>query len=284
MRGVACLVGIVFLTTLHGTSPDLPIGKAVARSAEAWSRTNGSEIPAHHLAARGSAVVAVSGARRTGRDQATPAGDPIAPCVVRGVNDTLSGTNERCRHPSLTEQQLKEVTWARDRFHAAGLIPPSVRFVFHDDTRRCRLRRGLFNPNTRSIEICTMNRETLIHELAHAWIDANLSEEARATFTRHRGLTMWNDHSVPWEHRATEHAAEIIAWGVEEESRLVSWIESHGHHTFRLLTIPDSTPEELAVSYQQLTGIPAHPDRSRPPATLRSDFSPEAGRLGPPTD
>jgi hypothetical protein len=228
MRGIFCMAGIVFLTTLHVAPPELHVG-------EAMPLTSGIGISPRYRA-------------------------------------------------GLTSHQLEEVTWARGRFHAAGLTPPRVRFVFHDDTAKCRLRRGLFNPNTRSIEICHLNRETLIHELAHAWIDANLSEEARAAFMRHRDLTVWNDHSVPWTHRATEHAAEIVAWGVEEESRLVSWIEPDGHHTLRLLTIPDSTPEQLAVAYQQLTGIPAHPDRSQPPPTMGSAFSPEAERLGSPTD
>lgn len=174
---------------------------------------------------------------------------------------------------------LEAVAWGRSRFLAAGLVPPRVRFVFHDDTERCRLRRGLFNPDTRTIDICNLNRETLIHELAHAWVDSNVTETARAEFTRHRGLEVWNDHSVPWAGRATEHAAEIVAWGVEEESRLISWIEPDGDHLLRLLTIPDSTPEELAAAFQMLTGIPVHPDRTKAQATLKPAFSPEARRL-----
>lgn len=138
--------------------------------------------------------------------------------------------------------RLEAVAWGRSRFFAAGLIPPQVGFVFHDDTMECRLRRGLYHHSTRTVEICNLNPETLVHELAHAWVDANLTDVAKADFMRHRGLRVWNDHSVPWAERGTEHAATIVAWGIEEKSRLITWVEPEGHHILRLLAIPDSFP------------------------------------------
>lgn len=188
---------------------------------------------------------------------------------------------EPCQGPKLSGQQLETVTWAQARFLASGLVPPRARLEFHDNTSMCRLRRGLYNPNTHTVEICNLNRETLIHELAHAWVHENLTETDRAEFARQRGLEVWSDHSVPWAERATEHAAEIIAWGIEEESRLVTWVAPDGSRTLRLLTIPNSTPAELAVSYQALTGLPAHPDRSVGPQIPHLNFSPEARHFQP---
>jgi hypothetical protein len=277
MRRVAFLAGTLTLITFLGVWMELS-GDRVAAPAE--DAASGGGISSDFSMPHRSTVVGVVDAGHTDRSRDTAlASETVSRCATSQQNDTTSETSEHCPYPKLSDEQREAVAWGRSRFLAAGLVPPRVRFVFHDDTERCRLRRGLFNPDTRTIEICDLNRETLIHELAHAWVDSNVSEAARAEFTRHRGLEVWNDHSVPWAGRATEHAAEIVAWGVEEESRLISWIEPDGSHVLRLLTIPDSTPEELAAAFQMLTGIPSHPDRTKSQATLKPAFSPEAGRL-----
>ncbi len=154
----------------------------------------------------------------------------------------------------LTAEQERFVAWGESRFAAAGLTPPQLQYVFHDDTEACGWHRGLYDPEKHVVIICNANRETLVHELAHAWVEANVSAELKADFMAQRGLEVWNDHEVPWSERATEHAAEVVAWGVEEESRLIPWVEPDGTRIFRLLTIPDSTPDELLAAYQMLTG------------------------------
>lgn len=286
MRPVILLVGFLTLTVLLEPLAEPPVIRVGAPAAEAPTRSGpiGSGTSSGLVPDRWPSLVSGLDAGHTDRGRLTAlASEALPRCSLSRLNDTTSEMSEPCSHSKLSATRLEMVAWARGRFQAAGLVPPRARFVFYDDTRKCRLRRGLFHPGTRTIEICNLNRETLVHELAHAWVETNLTEEAKADFMRHRGLATWNDHSVPWADRATEHAAEIVAWGVEEESRLISWMTPEGQHTLRLLTIPDSTPDVLAMSFQLLTGIPAHPDRIRSQPTLKPAFSPEARRVGSPT-
>lgn len=62
----------------------------------------------------------------------------------------------------------------------------------------------------------------------------------RERFLKLRNLAAWNDFGLPWKERGTEHAAEIIAWGLGEGVR-------------PLLPLPFD-PEELIEGYTLLTG------------------------------
>lgn len=201
----------------------------------------------------------------------------VVPSSSTGPDPThiMSGENPY----DLTDEQLEFVAWGESRFIDAGLVPPRVEFVFHEDTAECRLRRGLYYLSSRTVEICNVNPETLIHEMAHAWVEANLTDAAKADFMQQRQLSVWNDHAVPWEERGTEHAATIVAWGVEDKSRLVTWVEPDGSRILRLLAISHSTPGELAAAYQFLTGVPVHPDRLQPDSGMKAAHSPEVARV-----
>lgn len=179
----------------------------------------------------------------------------------------------------LTVEQQAFVDEGLDHFAAAGLAVTSVRFVFHPETSGCRFRRGLYDPATDTVEICTMHLETLVHELAHAWVDSNLTEGDKTEFLEHRGLDSWRDHSRPWAERGTEHAATVIAWGVGAGPELIMWVDAGGTPQRRLLMIPDSTAPELAEAYLMLTGHSAHSDLLAPAPLPAEDFSPEARRI-----
>jgi len=58
---------------------------------------------------------------------------------------------------------------------------------------------------------------TTLHELAHAWADAQLSTAQKAAFLELRGLDVWYDARVPRHERGAEHAAEIVSWGLMDE-------------------------------------------------------------------
>ena len=64
------------------------------------------------------------------------------------------------------------------------------------------------------ITICQRDGVVYEHELAHAWARAALDDEDRAAFMAARGHTVWNDHDVPWNERATEDLAMIIQQGL----------------------------------------------------------------------
>jgi hypothetical protein len=157
---------------------------------------------------------------------------------------------------SLTGEQLRLVMWAEGRFDEAGLELPEVRYVFYDNPEPCNWRRGRYHPASGLVEICSFYEDTLIHELAHAWAEANLTVMDKEAFAASRGLANWNDPSSPWNERGTEHAAEVIAWGVEERNRLVPSIGSDPSDAYRLPTIPNSNPRELMAAYEILTGTP----------------------------
>ena len=55
----------------------------------------------------------------------------------------------------------------------------------------------------------------VLHELAHAWDWANLSDERRGAFMAdHRLDRWWGRDPVHWHSYAAEHAAEVIVWGL----------------------------------------------------------------------
>jgi hypothetical protein len=84
-----------------------------------------------------------------------------------------------------------------------------------------------------------MARDTFLHELAHAWTEANLDPAAAAAFMRLRGLRSWNSPDVFWPERGFEQAAEVISWTLGERVRSPE--------------IPDHEPAAMLVAYRVLT-------------------------------
>lgn len=62
--------------------------------------------------------------------------------------------------------------------------------------------------------ICDVGEATIVHELAHVWLYANLDRSRREEWRRLRGAAAWSSRAVPWADRASEHAADIITWFV----------------------------------------------------------------------
>ena len=120
----------------------------------------------------------------------------------------------------------------------------------------CGGREGLYHTATSSLYICTTRKQTLLHELAHAWTDVRLSEELRTAFVRLRGVRSWDDRNDPWELRGTEHAAEIITWALMDRPIHVPTYPGSpdAEPIYRLLSIPNSDVDSLAFGYQLLTG------------------------------
>jgi hypothetical protein len=123
--------------------------------------------------------------------------------------------------PSLTPSQHDLVAWAKQRFVVAGLEPPSPDVVFASDRDVCHGHHGLFQGKHHRVSICIndgaasqFSRKLMLHELAHAWAREHLSADDRHTFVELRGAASWNDRDDPWAERGTEHAAEILAWGL----------------------------------------------------------------------
>ena len=83
-------------------------------------------------------------------------------------------------------------------------------------------------------------RKFALHEMAHAWTEANVDAEVLDRFMDVRGIAAWNDRTFDWKQRGTEQVAEIITWGLGE-----------GEIAPLLPEITD--PETLARLYRLLT-------------------------------
>jgi hypothetical protein len=134
------------------------------------------------------------------------------------------------------------------RFREAGLGEPTVLIRFHDDRESCDDRTGRSYSGT--VDLCgihanELSRRTVLHEMAHAWLDAHVSAGLEERFLRLRQLERWNDHDDEWEQRGTEHAAEIVEWALAGQPTGTE-----------LPSIPDNAPSQLARGYELLTGRP----------------------------
>ena len=144
--------------------------------------------------------------------------------------------------------------WTQDLFTAAGFEFPIVAVEFHRNEEACGGARGrthFTDEDLATIVVCATHnnpevedswrQRTLLHELAHAWIDQNVSTERTRAFMELRGLDEWSSRNVAWEKRATEHAAEILMWGLQDGDYKID---------FR---IEGTESDELTAGYQLLT-------------------------------
>jgi hypothetical protein len=149
---------------------------------------------------------------------------------------------------------------ARDDFRAAGLSVAGVDVVFSLDAEQCSGHLGVYRhrDGEHKVWICNPDtkrrRLTLMHELAHAWAAEHLSDSGREEFLDARGLSAWNGPGVAWAERGTEHAAEIIAWGVSSGP---CWLLPRAE-------IGDRDPVNLTIQLKILTGIAPRCDAHAP--------------------
>ena len=142
-------------------------------------------------------------------------------------------------------EHVRLVRWAATRFETRGLGVPAVDVHFHPDTSGCYGHLG--SQLGRRVDVCVesvfeLGRETLLHEMGHAWIDQNVAQTVRERFTEMRGLRAWNQSTAPWDDRAYEHGAEIIAWGLGNR--------------YMAPSIPNRDPAGLAAGFEFLTRVP----------------------------
>ena len=133
---------------------------------------------------------------------------------------TSSGKAEVSALPEIaivggTPAQAGRVEEAVQRFLSAGLLLPDLTISFHDSLDSCAGSKGVFWGLSKGISFCSDEVDMVYeHEMAHAWVAANLTDSQRSGFMRRNGLTVWSSHDVPWKERATERVAVIIQQGV----------------------------------------------------------------------
>lgn len=147
-----------------------------------------------------------------------------------------------------TADQRALARWAVGRFEAAGFRLPSMQIVFPVGREGCRGRLGYYDDGVASLcgtHTDWMAARTLLHEMAHGWVDANVTGAELERFLRLRHLDTWNDQHVEWDVRGFEQAAEILAWAIGDQA--------DGIHA---PSFERNSPDELAVAYRVLTGDP----------------------------
>jgi hypothetical protein len=171
--------------------------------------------------------------------------------VVVGVGGPASPGLSSPGVDDLPADVRQVVDWAVGRFEAAGMELPALRVVYHgDDADPCAGYLGVHRQvdDVHRIELCTSLRgrvmEVLVlHEMAHAWIEREVGDDAREQFRQLRGWTHWRDHAaVAWHENGSEQAAEILAWGLLDRP-------------MQVVRIHEASCEDLVVGYRTLTGV-----------------------------
>lgn len=152
-----------------------------------------------------------------------------------------------------TDAERQLVDWAVERFEMAELPLPQVTLTFHDTDDGCRGYQGFFSRSNGTVDICnrgegkTDQRHTILHELAHAWSLNHMTETEMDGFADHRGLDHWHSSDVAWWQMGKEHAAEIVAWGLQDADE------------YKSIWLFQEECGELADAFEMLTGTtPLH--------------------------
>jgi hypothetical protein len=158
--------------------------------------------------------------------------------------------------------QIEVVEWGVQRYRLAGLSIPSVASITFPPHELCARNSGwaIDDGEEQRIVLCIFENEmcedegcetlsalaraTLVHEMAHVWTIGNLDASTRERFLDLRQVEVWQGPGLLWAEQGSEHAAEIIMWGVMEE-------------TLDLFRLGIPSCADLEEAYQLLTGRPS---------------------------
>lgn len=161
------------------------------------------------------------------------AGTPADRAVlVAGAVDVITPTVERddthdtahVQIVDLTPDQQADVTRVISHYEAAGLELPPLTIRGSRRPGDCGDHFGVHRHDGGRSEIvlCSdpepgWDRRVVGHELAHAWVEHNVTDDQRDEFQELRAWTHWRDYDVAdWRDNGTEQAAEIISWAVHD--------------------------------------------------------------------
>ena len=120
-----------------------------------------------------------------------------------------------------TGAQERAIDWSIRRYREGGLDGmPNLDVYLHGSQADCNGGIGLYHAGR--IDLCTeassepYQRKFTLHEMAHGWIEHNVSGTVLNRFMDIRGIAAWNDRTFDWKDRGTEQAAEVVTWGLGE--------------------------------------------------------------------
>ena len=185
--------------------------------------------------------------------------------VATGSVETSDGASIEVRNGTPTLVALFQ--WGLGRFVESDLPLPSLDAVTFEPSRSCEGRSGrlLDDGTMRNVYVCMYDSDVctgastcvtpgtaaqiaVLHELAHAWILDYVDQDTVDGILALSGRTAWDDPEVPWIERGVEYAADVIAWGLIDE-------------TLPMVRLGAPPCMELAAAFTQLTGPPLASDR-----------------------
>lgn len=184
---------------------------------------------------------------------------PAVPGPTRARTASVQVGNETIELYNATPDHIELVRWALDQFGSAGLDVPIPNSIGFPPDVSCVLYAGLTTHSDEGVdlqlcfdaeELCTGDdcapsttaRSTLLHELGHVWTSQNLNDTTQSRFLNERGLDEWRGQGLTRDESGTEHAAEILAWGLLDAD---AWDAR----------LPDNSCAELTAAFRVLTGV-----------------------------
>ncbi len=206
----------------------------------------------------------------------------LAPSEAAETHDSITveeSSSDELVVDELGVEEQELVDFAYSRFALVGIELPDVRIEFPDDEAACHGYGGVYLPSKTTVRICRPSKTTMIHELAHSWVETTLNASERNAFLDLRGLDTWAG-GTEWDERGAEHAAEIITWAAMDENISLRWLETNTDgsttETWRLLKLPNSSHDEIAAAFELLTGdvpnlrLADDPRNNKPVAEMKS--------------
>jgi hypothetical protein len=185
--------------------------------------------------------------------------------VATGSIETSDGASIEVRNGTPTLVDLFQ--WGLGRFAEKDLSLPRVDAVTFEPSRSCGGRSGrlLDDGTMRNLYVCMYDSDVCtgasscvapgtaaqiaaLHELAHAWILDHVDHDTVDGILTLSGRTAWDDPEVPWIERGVEYAADVIAWGLIDE-------------TLPMVRLGAPPCTELAAAFTLLSGAPPASDR-----------------------
>lgn len=141
----------------------------------------------------------------------------IGTLAITSIMSSIGAAGQHSTPPPLAIEnanatQVAAIDAAAQRFADANLKLPDLTVRFGDDSADCYGHPGIFNAATTpwTITICSDLAFVPTHELAHAWLDANLHAETRQQYLNLRDKANWDDKHAEWSDRGVEDAAFVI--------------------------------------------------------------------------
>ena len=140
-----------------------------------------------------------------------------------------------------TEAEREVFAEIHQRYVEAGLeLPSPIRVEFSEGTDICGEHRGRYVYDSHTIHFCRRAGEDwgslpklVIHELAHAWDDHNMTHETRSAYMSHFEIPesiTWLDPGIPHDQRPGEMLAGTVGGvlqGIVDRARLDTML-GHG--------------------------------------------------------